>query len=462
MGEEAQPVKPQRTPLPSLNITVDASVDLEEVQGPATHDHLVALEKEELEDDKHEEAQHAQSAMRKLQLACLCSFVFMCVQFAGGYYADSLAIMTDAAHLLSDVAGFLVSLFAMYLGQLPASASMPFGYHRAEVIGALVSVLLIWVLAIGLMFTAVRRMIDQGRPDAKETVDGKAMFLVAVFGLGVNLLLMKILGHGHSHGGHGHSHGGHEHSHGGHEHSHGGHGHSHGEERNVVEQSPSMQDVVRTPMSAMALIDVVEEPCGGVSEGLAPKSSVFENINVRAAYIHALGDFVQSVGVCLAGALIWHNPSWQMADPITTILFSFLVLGTTVGVLSRSVHILMEGAPPALDLRVVEKRIRALPSVYDVHDLHMWMLTEGHYAASVHILPNGEPRKALRSTQRVLASLGVRKQTVQVEDPTDRDWSEDLYCNWTTYSSEAESKMSVPRAGTKRAALDPLPGATFD
>ncbi|KAF4322244.1 hypothetical protein BBO99_00002286 [Phytophthora kernoviae] len=396
--------KPQRTPLPSLTITVDSSVDQEEVQGPTTHDRIVALEKAEgaQETDKEEEETDAvQSAVKKLQLACLCSFIFMCVQFAGGYYADSLAIMTDAAHLLSDVAGFLVSLFAMYLGQLPASAVMPFGYHRAEVIGALLSVLLIWILTIGLLFTAVRRMIDQGRPDAKETVDGKII-----------------------HGG-----------------------------KDCVEQSPSI-DLVRTPMSAMALIDGVEEPISCASDG----HEAFESINVHAAYIHALGDFLQSLGVCLAGALVWYNPSWQMADPITTVLFSFLVLGTTIGVLKRSIHILMEGAPPELDLRVVEKHLRALPCVYDVHDLHMWMLTEGHLAASVHILPNGSPRNALRGTQRVLASLGVRHQTVQVEDPAERDWNEDLYCTWATFSSatEAESKMSVPRAGTRKAAPEPL------
>lgn len=446
MSGEQDNAKPRRTPLPSLSITVDPSVDQEEVQGPATHDRIVALEKEEAEEHKEEEAEAVHSAVKKLQLACLCSFIFMCVQFAGGYYADSLAIMTDAAHLLSDVAGFLVSLFAMYLGQLPASATMPFGYHRAEVIGALLSVLLIWVITIGLLFTAVQRMIDQGRADAEETVDGKVMFFVAAFGLVINLLLMKILGHGHSHGGHGHSHGGHGHSH--------GHSHSHGEK---LEQSPSI-DLVRTPMSAMALIDGVEEPtaCDGAH---GDTSSAFESINVHAAYIHALGDFLQSLGVCLAGALIWYNPSWQMADPITTILFSFLVLATTLGVLTRSVHILMEGAPPELDLRVVEKRLRALPSVYDVHDLNMWMLTDGHYAASVHILPNGSARDALRGTQRVLASLGARRQTVQVEDPADRDWNEDLYCTWMTYSngaSEAESKMSVPRAGTRKAAPEPL------
>ncbi|CAI5746798.1 unnamed protein product [Peronospora destructor] len=431
-------------PLPSLSsITLkNASMDSEMVQSITTHDHLIL--NDELEDENHDELQNSKAAMKKLQLACLCSFIFMCVQFAGGYYAHSLAIMTDAAHMMSDVAGFLVSLFAMYLGQFPASATMPFGYHRAEVIGALLSVLLIWILATGLMFTAVRRLIDQGNADAKETVDGKAMFLVAVLGLGINLVLMKILGHGHSHGH--------------------GHGHCHDDEKSVVERSPG-HNVVQTPMSAMALIDCVEEPLADGLESLAPKSSVFENINVHVAYIHALGDFLQSLGVCFAGGLIWYNPSWQMADPITTLLFSFLVLGTTIGVLTRTVHILMEGAPPALDLRVAEKQIRALECVYDVHDLRIWMLTDGHYAASVHVLSNGEPRTALKGTQRVLASLGVRRQTVQVEDPTDRDWNEDLFCTWTTYSNvalEAESKMSVLRAGTKKAALAPLPGVTID
>ncbi|CAI5716267.1 unnamed protein product [Hyaloperonospora brassicae] len=400
----------------------------------------------------------------KLQLACLCSFLFLCVQLAGGYYTDSLAILSDAAHVLSDVASFLVSLVAMSLGQLPASATMPFGYHRAEVIGALGSVLLVWVLAIGLLWTALQRVYDQGQGGEASTdlVDGKTMFVVAMCGLGINLVLMKILGHDHCHG-HGAGQG-HDHCHG-----HGaGQGPCRDGEATSVGTASSVQDRGRTPMSAMALIDGVEiEPLATEVEKLAPKSSVFENINVRAAYIHALGDFVQSLGVCLAGGLIWYNPSWQMADPITTILFSFLVLATTVGVLTRSVHILMEGAPPALDLRVVEKRIRALASVYDVHDLHVWMLTEGHYAASVHILPTGEPRVALRATQCLLASLGVRQQTVQVEDPTDRDWNEDLYCSWVSHSNvalEAESKMSVPRAGTKKAALEPLPGtaATFN
>ncbi|KAF1313552.1 Cation diffusion facilitator, partial [Globisporangium splendens] len=390
-------------------------------------------------DDDHVDHDHSSAydslAVKKLRQACLCSAFFMCAQFAGGYYADSLAIMTDAAHLLSDVASFLVSLFAIYVGSFPANARMPFGYQRAEVLGALISVLIIWMLTLMLLYTAILRMVAQAQPDAQQTVNGKVMFLVSSFGLGINLLLMKILGHGHSHGSHGHSHG----------HAHGGSTDKAGRIiDDGVQQSPSVHDdsFTKTPMSAVALIDV--DNC---SEGAAIEHSAsFENINVRAAYIHALGDFIQSLGVCLAGALIWYNPSWQIADPITTILFSFLVLATTYGILTRSILILMEAAPPSLNLQILEKQLRQLEAVYDCHDLRVWSLTEGHFAVSVHIIPNGVDRSAaLKAAQVFFYNLGIHTQTIQVEDPQDREWNEDMFCTWNTYSI-SESMMSVPRA----------------
>ncbi|TYZ60076.1 hypothetical protein PybrP1_000657 [[Pythium] brassicae (nom. inval.)] len=404
------------------------------------------------DDDDDDEHTLDRMAVKKLRQACVCSAFFMCVQFIGGYYADSLAIMTDAAHLLSDVASFLVSLFAIYVGSFPASAKMPFGYQRAEVIGALISVLIIWMLTLGLLYAAVNRMVAQAQPDAAQTVNGKVMFLVSSFGLGVNIVLMKILGHGHSHGigGHGHSHGQ-------------GHAHAKDSAKEVVlddvQQSPSVADdsFIKTPMSAVALIDI--DNCSESaavddhhSSSTHHHSASFENINVRAAYIHALGDFIQSLGVCLAGALIWYNPQWQIADPITTVLFSFLVLGTTYGILTRSVLILMEAAPPSLNLQILEKQLRALEAVYDCHDLRVWALTEGKFAASVHVIANGDRATALKATQVFLFNLGIRTQTIQVEDPSAREWNEDLFCSWNTYST-SESRMSVPRAAaTSRAA----------
>ena len=82
--------------------------------------------------------------MSKLLIVTGISFLFMTGEIVGGYLSGSLAIITDAAHMLSDVAGFLISYFAIYMGSRPANYQMSFGYHRAEVLGALTSIMLIW------------------------------------------------------------------------------------------------------------------------------------------------------------------------------------------------------------------------------------------------------------------------------------------------------------------------------
>ncbi|KAF0753232.1 hypothetical protein AaE_005777, partial [Aphanomyces astaci] len=136
-------------------------------------------------------------AQRKLEWACLFCMLFMFVEFLGGYFAGSLAIMSDAAHLLSDVLSFFLSLFALYLSKLPPSKSMPHGYKRAEVLGALASIVVIWILTLGLVWAAIQRILAllSTSPDAivVPPVNGKAMFIVACMGLLVNIALMKIL-----------------------------------------------------------------------------------------------------------------------------------------------------------------------------------------------------------------------------------------------------------------------------
>ncbi|KAL3658034.1 hypothetical protein V7S43_017076 [Phytophthora oleae] len=356
----------------------------------------------------------AKRAQRKLQLACVCSLLFMCAEIVGGFLAGSLAIMTDAAHLLSDVAGFCISLFAIWVSTLPASNRLSFGFQRAEVIGAVTSVLVIWVLTGVLVYAAVERFMECLEPNPKEHVNGKLMFIVACIGLFVNLILMQILGHGHSHGGggsHGHSHGGsHGHAHGGsssseeegHGHSHGdhGHGHSHGSH--------------------------------DLENGEAPKASKkkLENLNIQAAYIHALGDFIQSVGVCVAGGLIWYKPEWQIADPIATFVFSILVLGTTIGIVRDSIHVLMEGTPDGIHADEIERGLRHCASVEAVHDLHIWSLSAGLPSLSVHLISD-DAETALHAAQRFLMSKGITHTTIQIEKTATlypRNCNSDLKC----------------------------------
>ncbi|KUF83937.1 Cation Diffusion Facilitator (CDF) Family [Phytophthora nicotianae] len=307
----------------------------------------------------------AKRAQRKLQLACVCSLLFMCAEVVGGFLAGSLAIMTDAAHLLSDVAGFCISLFAIWVSTLPASNRLSFGFQRAEVIGAVTSVLVIWVLTGVLVYAAVERLMECLEPNPKEHVNGKLMFIVACIGLFVNLILMQILGHGHSHGG-----------------------------------------------------------------GASQSKKKLENLNIQAAYIHALGDFIQSVGVCIAGGLIWYKPEWQIADPIATFIFSVLVLGTTIGIVRDSIHVLMEGTPDGIHADEIEQGLRRCSSVVAVHDLHIWSLSAGLPSLSVHLVSD-DAETALHAAQRYLMSKGITHTTIQIEKTATlypRDCNSDLKC----------------------------------
>jgi zinc transporter 2 len=128
----------------------------------------------------------------------------MMLEVAGGIFANSLAILTDAAHLLSDVAGFAISLFAIWAASWEATPNQSFGFYRLEILGALVSIQLIWLLTGILVYEAVHRLFGPSQP-----VDGRLMFIVATLGLLINLAMAFLLGHdGHAHGhDHGHNHG---------------------------------------------------------------------------------------------------------------------------------------------------------------------------------------------------------------------------------------------------------------
>lgn len=105
------------------------------------------------------------------------------VVLAGGYLSSSLAIATDASHLLTDFASFMISLCAIWVASRPATQSMPFGWYRAEVLGALTSVLLIWVVTGVLLYLAVERITDMSY-----TIDANIMVITSIVGLCVNLV----------------------------------------------------------------------------------------------------------------------------------------------------------------------------------------------------------------------------------------------------------------------------------
>lgn len=169
-------------------------------------------------------------ARNKLIAAAICVVIFMIIELVGGILANSLAILTDAAHMFSDLAAFLISIGALLLTTRAPSKKLSFGWARAEILGVLASILLIWALTGALIFEAIDRV------QHPEDVNGPIVFGVATAGLMFNLIIVRVLtgsGHGHSHGGGGgHSHGGHGHSH--------GHGQAHKDSHEAITKRAAM------------------------------------------------------------------------------------------------------------------------------------------------------------------------------------------------------------------------------
>lgn len=370
----------------------------------------------------HDAERECGSEVYTLRWACALTGFFFIIEILGGYVAGSLAIMSDAAHLLSDLAGFMISLIAISLAKLPATARLSFGFARAEVLGAFVSILFIWALTIVLVFFAFRRLFNP------TPVNGPLMLLLGVVGLIVNLTQGLVLGHSHSHlHSHGHSHDD-EHDHHTHEQSHDHHDIKYGStdiESNFNsnhhhnEHDHDHTHEIQHNSNHSQLSDNANEQSESNKESWMNfiMGNKIESINVRAAYIHVLGDALQNVGVIVAAFVIIFFPHLSIVDPICTLLFAVIVVFTTTSLAQEALLVLMEGTPPSVRLKDIWKELEEISGVERVGDLHAWSISRSQSALSVHlyVTVSADSHDILKETMKVLDSkFGIRHATVQI------------------------------------------------
>src|SRR5262249_26283852 len=130
---------------------------------------------------------HEVDPSTRVSRAMWITIFFMIIEAGAGFYANSLALLSDAAHMLTDVGALLLGLLAVWVARRPSTPQMSFGYHRAEILGALASGLLIWLIAGVLSIEAFSRLSSP--PD----VNGPVVFVIAAIGLVANLTSMRVL-----------------------------------------------------------------------------------------------------------------------------------------------------------------------------------------------------------------------------------------------------------------------------
>ncbi|PKI32177.1 hypothetical protein CRG98_047435 [Punica granatum] len=310
----------------------------------------------------------------------------MVVEIVGGVKANSLAILADAAHLLTDVAGLAISLFAAWASGWEPTSRYSFGFSRLEVLGALLSLQLIWMISGFLMYEAVHRILHRA-----ERVNGKLMFLIAAFGFLINSIMVVWVGHDHHHHPHGSCKPGDHHHH-----EHGGQ-----EELCALAKGGDGKDEDETNLLSVST-----------------ENSGILNINLQGAYLHIIADLIQSIGVMIAGAIIWAAPNFLVVDLISTLIFSVLVLCTTIPLLRNVLSVLMERVPCEIDLSRLKDGLKRIKGVSDIHDLHVWSITVGKFVMSCHVLPEpGVSSRELLNRIRDYCkrTYGIHHVTVEIE-----------------------------------------------
>ena len=319
-----------------------------------------------------------QVAMFKLRIISIVCCSFMIIEFICGYLAGSLAIMSDATHLLSDLAGFLISLFSLIVAMKPADRNFTFGYHRFEVLGALASILIIWGLTVWLLMAAIWR-IKHPNP-----IVGFLMVCIAAGGLLFNIIMNRVLAY-----------------------------------NPVVNSMDSgMGAIKNNSENDLNNDNDLKESLLNNNEELKHNLKADENPVIRAAYIHILGDMIQSAGVLIAALIIYFfqdtHPGVRIVDPICTFGFAIVVLCTTFPVSRDCFYVLLESTPRDLDIESLYNDLSSIEGVISVHDIHLWNISIGRPSIALHIICES-PKDTLKIATQTCKNYGIKHCTIQTE-----------------------------------------------
>jgi cobalt-zinc-cadmium efflux system protein len=308
-------------------------------------------------------------------------------EVVAGLLASSLALLSDAAHMLTDAAALAVSLYAARLAQRPAGGSMTYGLGRAEILSAQANGLTMVVLGLLIVYGAIERLVSP------VGVTGSVVLVVALAGVAVNLVAVRMLGGAHSHGLGEHDHSGHDHS--GHDHS----GHDHTNDSGHADHDHDH--------------DHDHDSHDHADDQSKPKMS----LNVEGSYRHILTDLFGFIATAIAAAVII-TTGFRRADAIASLLIAALLLHGGYKLLRSAVRVIMEAAPAGLDPTEIGRTLAAEPGVAEVHDLHVWEVTSGFPTISAHIVVDAghDCHEVRRSLSRLLDErFDVNHSTLQVE-----------------------------------------------
>ncbi len=322
-------------------------------------------------------------AKHSLRLAFFLTIIILAVELIGGYLANSLALLSDAGHVVTDLFALGLAWFATVQAERPPNARKTFGYHRVGIIAALINAVTLIVIALAITGEAIQRF------QHPQPVQPLIMFLAAGVGIVVNLF---------------------------------------------------------------------------IGFGLQKESN---NLNMRAAALHVFSDVGASIGVIIAGVIILLT-HWTLADPLLSVGIAALIAFGAWRILRETTDILLEASPKGISIANLVEDMKRIKGVQDVHDLHVWGITNSMYALSCHVLiddlpPSGSSPILQSLTTMLNEKYHIGHTTMQFEsDPHQGACMDGLYCHMKTaedccngHTHETSMSSSIP---VKRSSSTTRPG----
>lgn len=277
---------------------------------------------------------HRHTSQHALLFALVFTSVFAIVEALAGWWANSLALIGDAGHMVTDSLALVLGALAARMSRRPPSLRHSYGLKRAEAVGALLNIVLMLGVIAYIGIEAVQRLT------APRAVNGGAVMLVAAIGLFVNLGAAWALNRGE------------------------------------------------------------------------------QNLNVKGAMLHVMGDLLGSLAALASGTVIWLT-GWYPIDTILSAFIGVLILISSIRLLQDVVHVVMEGVPKDIDLEKVGQAMATVRGVQHVHDLHVWALDSSTYAVSAHVVlaDMSEWERHRQSLEAMLSkNFGITHATLQPEN----------------------------------------------
>jgi cobalt-zinc-cadmium efflux system protein len=267
----------------------------------------------------------------------ILNVIFITIEVVYGILGNSLALVADAGHNLSDVLGLAISWVAVWLGKKAPTKKRTYGFKRSSILSALFNAVFLLVALGAIAWEAIQRF------SSPQPVAGKTVIIVAIVGIVINGITALLFMSGRK-----------------------------------------------------------------------------NDLNIRGTFLHMASDAVVSFGVVVAGFIIlWTG--WQWLDPLVSLILSIIILFGTWGLLKESVNLSLDAVPEEIDIQKIEDYLKGMPTVLEVHDLHVWGMSTTEAALTVHLIRSEiEDNDELlhKLTKELHDKFDIEHPTIQIEKGT--------------------------------------------